>query len=524
MVNLKTQCWEKGMRTERLAILCLIAMSGSAQAGESSATQLAKALAPFEGLLTNGLIGLLVVFIGLLGWEFAEHRRASRSSLDIAKLAAAAAKKKSSASAPASGSLSSVEAPSSRSFAPPPPPPPSSAPPPPSQGSGAPPPPPAAADNPFASPAAAPPPPGADAQPSAIPDMGIQAPDSTVAFTPPDAGSSGGWADLLQRVRAGEPEAASFSDSSPAPSTESEPNAGSPFGGQMPGAGPPPVPNNAPTAGAFPAEPAGPPAMGGFNSPPMGGSPGADPAAAAAPDGSASSEAWEALLKRTTGGPGDAPAESPPPSQDSGRISLGSSFAAPGITPSPEPTNPLGDAPAFSLPGGNDSGESPGFQLPGGAASNAPTTAFQAGDSGGFQIPGTAGSNAPTAAFQLGGGGPEPGGAPAFKLPGGQDTGGADSSGGAGFSLPGQGGANPFEGAGIDDPSSTLPLTDMFKSSPGGGQPSFQLPSVGQPGGAGGPMDFGGMNFDGEAGRTISLDFSQGVGQTPPPPQPKTEG
>ena len=522
MVNFRIHWWEKGMRTKHVALLWLGALTGAAQAETGAAANLAKALAPFEGLLLKGLIGLLGFFVALVVWEVVEQKRASRSSLDIAKLAAAAAKKKSSAAAPASGSLTSVEAPSSRSFAPPPPPPPppaAASTPPPSGGS-APPPPPPPADNPFASSGA-----GAAAV------GGAQPADSTVAFTPPDAGSSGGWADLLQRVRAGEPEAASFGDSSPPPSTEQEPNPGfaPPAGG---------TPSETPTAGAFQMPPSS-GSSGEFSPPPgasLGG--GAPSSPQNAPDGSASSEAWEALLKRTTGGPGDSPFDAPP-TQDSGRISLGSAFSETGIPASPDPTSKLGGGPpSFSLPGSQQPepgpGDSPGFKIPGTAGTDAPTSAFQLPGSGGsdaptlaFQLPGSGGSDAPTSAFSLPGSQPPPSGEgpPSFKLPGGQESKPAAGAGGApGFSMPGGGGANPFDSSGFDDPSSTLPLTDMFGSGQAGSPPSFQLPSMGQQKQGGGGDFGGGFQFDGEAGRTISLDFSQGSGQTPPPPQPKTEG
>lgn len=500
--------WKKGVSVK--ATWMALLLSGVAWAQGSSDT--VKMLAPYEGLLTKGCIGLLIAFVALVAWEVVENKRASRSSLDIAKLAAAAAKKKSSASAPASGAL---DAPASRSFAPPPPPPPTakeSSPPPPPPGAGAPPPPPPPADNPFA----APPPAAAAGAESQESIGGVQPVDSTVAFTPPDAGSSGGWADLLQRVRAGEPEAASFSDSPTAPSTEGDAGSASPFSASAEGP--------SATVGVSPTEGQTTPPPTDFASPtPPAGEP------------SASSEAWEALLKRTTTG-GDSPLDAPP-TQDSGRISLGSNFSAPSAPESaappafssgepasstpPSPAFPGGessDSPAFQLPGQGkspDSGQG-GFQLPPGGGSDAPTSAFS--------LPG--GSEAPTSAFSLPGSAassepPAPaGGPPSFKLPGGDSD-----SGGGGFQLPSSGG-NPFDG-GIDDPSSTLPLSDMFSSGAGNAPPSFQLPSIGgQPGpeaggGGGSPFDFSGG--DGP-GRTISLDFSQGAGQIPPPPQPKTEG
>ncbi|MFA5508512.1 MAG: hypothetical protein WC423_24015, partial [Vulcanimicrobiota bacterium] len=75
-------------------------LAGVAQAQ----TGVAKTLAPHEGLLTGGAVGLLLIFVGLGAWEYFDQKRESRSSLDIAKLAAAAAKKKSSGGAPPSGS------------------------------------------------------------------------------------------------------------------------------------------------------------------------------------------------------------------------------------------------------------------------------------------------------------------------------------------------------------------------------------------------------------------------------------
>ena len=525
MFNFRIQCWEKGMCTKQVSLLWLGALTCAAQAETGAASNLAKALAPFEGLLLKGLIGLLGFFVALVVWEVVEQKRASRSSLDIAKLAAAAAKKKSSASAPASGSLTSVEAPSSRSFAPPPPPPPPAAAPPPSPSGGqsAPPPPPPPAENPFASSGAG----------AAGASGGVQPADSTVAFTPPDAGSSGGWADLLQRVRAGEPEAASFGDSSPPPSTEAEQSQGFvPPGG---------APSETPTAGAFQMPPSS--GSSGEFTPPSGASlgGGTPPPAQNAPDGSASSEAWEALLKRTTGGPGDSPFDAPP-SQESGRISLGSAFSESGPAPSPDPTSKLGAAPpSFSLPDSNqptpEPGESSGFKIPGTAGSDAPTSAFQLPGSGGseaptssFQLPGSGGSDSPTSSFSLPGSQPAASGEgpPSFKLPGGQENTQPLTGGGGppGFSMPGGGGggANPFDNSGFDDPSSTLPLSDMFGGGQAGPPPSFQLPSMGQQQHGGGGDAGSGFQFDGEAGRTISLDFSQGAGQTPPPPHPKTEG
>ncbi len=486
---LYNQCRTSRIRTSGLVVIFSVALSGVAFADVQS---MAKALLPFEGMLTKGAIGLALLLVGLGAWEFIDNKRASRSSLDIAKLAAAAAKKKSSASAPASGSLDAQ--PASRSFAPPPPPPPPATESPSSSSfdSGSPPPPPPPpADNPFASstPASSSSPFGDRAGESL---GGVQPVESTVAFTPADAGSSGGWADLLQRVRAGEPEAASFSENSPAPSTESEAQAAA--AAQLGASASPPSDLSQPSNA--------------FAPPPVGGAP-AEP--------SASSEAWEALLKRTTGTESSMDA---PPSQDSGRISLGSGFAPPAPQSSPPPTDfGTPNAPAFSLPkpGASEPSSPPegfgdpgGFQLPVSGGSDSPTSSFS--------LPGASASDSPTSSFSVPGATPpppEPSGPPSFKLPGG------GSSGAGGFQMPGQ---SPF-GGGTDDSSSTMPLNDMFSPPPGGAPPSFQLPSAGgQPFAAGGgdsPFDFG--SGDG-AGRTISLDFSQGTGQIPPPPQPKTEG
>lgn len=517
---------------------------------------LTKTLAPYAGLLTKSAVGLAVLLVGLIAWEVIESKRASRSSLDIAKLAAAAAKKKANTAAPASGNLE----PSSRSFAPPPPPPPSTSPPPPPETKSAPPPPPPT-ENPFAAPmntGAAPMAPATPATPNA--GMGVGPVDSTVAFNPPDASSSGGWADLLQRVRAGEPEAASFSGDAPPPSTE----------GDVPAV--PPSPFGAPPLGESPA----------FDASPAPTAPLGEP--------SSSSEAWEALLKRTT--TSDTANLDAPPSQDSGRISLGSSFfnmpeekkpedpkgldvglGAPKAPPSSfqlpsggtpgeqsaPPAPPAGGLPSFQMPGsappaggtpsgfqlpGSSMGESgPGFQMPSGGGSEAPTSSFQFPSGGGseaptssfqfptgggsdaptssFQFPTGGGSDAPTSSFQMPGAAASAEGPPSFKLPGGDAGGG----GGGGFQMPGSGDSNPF--GSIDDPSSTLPLSDMFNSGGSQAPPSFQLPSLGsQPSAGGGnPFDFsGGGSHDAGPGRTISLDFSQGSGQIPPPPQPKTEG
>lgn len=488
--------WDSPRAEGILRVGLLVALSFSTAYADEG---VAKSLLPYEGTLTKSAIGLAILLCGLVAWEVVESKRASRSSLDIAKLAAAAAKKKASTSAPASGSL---EAPSSRSFAPPPPPPPSTSPPPPPPpaSTGAAPPPPPPMENPFAAPqsATSTPPPAAIEGPAGLPT------DSTVAFNPPDAGSSGGWAHLLQRVRAGEPEAASFGGDAPPPSTEGD------------------------------AQPA---AFGAGDAPAFGMASSGGPA----DESSSSSEAWEALLKRTTNSD-PAGSDLPSGNQDASRISLGSNFLDTPEEPKAEPQRQS----SFQLPASPDSAPAATpFQLPGTAsASHAPTTSFQLSnepgapshESSSFQLPGSSGSDSPTSSFQFPSSAPEPpvssfqlpgaaasaqpDPAPSFKLPGaaGSEFGG----GGGGFQMPGAGmGSNPFGGP--SDTSSTLPLSDMFSSSQSA--PSFQLPSLGTQSG-GSPFDFSGEGggHDAGPGRTISLDFSQGSGQIPPPPQPKTEG
>ena len=401
----------------------------------------AKGLAAYSSLLTNGFFVLLATFVGLVIWEVLDSRKASRSSLDIAKLAAAAAKKQSAAGAP-SGSLAGLEAPpATRPFAPPPPPPP------PRPAAVEPPPQEAAPSSPFAPKAA----PAESSNPFAAParDMAIESPaslESTIAFNPgSDAGSSGGWADLLQRVRAGEPEAGGFPAASSPPSTEDE-------GGQTLSAAPP------------------------------------------TPSSASSSEAWEALLKRTTTGESSAPK---PAASDIGKISLGSS--PPAFPASSTPS--FGDDSAFSLPTNAPSG----FSLP---PSSEPSGtlgfSFSPEPSGESPSPFSLPPTPAASGFE----------APSFKLPGG----GADDSGG--FQLPG--GNSPFDfGASAEGSStSTLPLSDLFasKSPPASGPPAFQLPT-----GSGASDPFGSSEDIGVA-RTISLDFSKGGGQKPPPPLPKTEG
>ncbi len=473
-------------------------------------------IAAHESLLTTLFFALLAAFVALVAWEVIDNRKASRSSLDIAKLAAAAAKKQSAAGAP-SGSLPNLDAPpTTRPFAPPPPPPPpkpSTEPPSAELPSPFAPPPSQEVHNPFAAP------------PAEMLGATPHSMESTVAFSPMnDAGSSGGWADLLQRVRAGEPEAASFKDSGPPPLTEGD--------------------------SSFVMPPGGPDLEAGGLSP------------------ASSSEAWEALLKRTTTGD---PLKSAPkaPVGDVGKISLNSNFQLPGEPAAPPayvmPSTAFGlpatpeepSAPGTSNVFGNleDSGATfpaPGFSMPpspateplspgmGFSFSTDPTSEASSspfgglggggfGTSGGFGAPPPpAFGTSPTAGSS---GGFE---SPTFKLPGSPPT--EDFGGGAsgGFQLPGGGGGgfggganNPFDfgGSGSESPSSsTLPLSDLFSKPGGSAPPSFQLPS------GGGGMDFGsGLDNDVGGGspglgRTISLDFAKGAGQKPPPPLPKTEG
>ena len=418
----------------------------------------AKGLAAYSSLLTNGFFILLATFVGLVIWEVLDGRKSSRSSLDIAKLAAAAAKKQSAAGAP-SGSLASLEAPpTSRPFAPPPPPPP---------------PRPAAEASQEAVPAASPFTPVSESMESSNPfaapprEMAGDSPsslESTIAFNPgADPGGSGGWADLLQRVRAGEPEAGAFPSSASPPSTEDE-------GSQT------------------------------LSAPP-------------AASSASSSEAWEALLKRTTSG--ENPLSKAPPS-DIGKISLGST--SPAFPPSSTPS--FGDDSAFVLPSSTPSfGDDSAFSLPTSPSSgfSLPPASPPPGDSSatlGFSFSPESSSEA-ASPFSLP---PTPAAsgfeAPSFKLPGG----GADE--GSSFQLPG--GNSPFDfGASSEGSStSTLPLSDLFssKSTPPASPPAFQLPT-----GSGSSDPFGSSDDIGVA-RTISLDFAKGGGQKPPPPLPKTEG
>ena len=429
---------------------CVVALSASFLQSAAWAQPAPKGLAAYSSLLTSGFFVLLAAFVGLVIWEVLDNKKASRSSLDIAKLAAAAAKKQSSAGAP-SGSLASMEVPSTnRPFAPPPPPPP--APQAPSE-------PKEAAVSPFSSAVA----PSESSNPFA-PVSRNQAQDSpaslesTVAFNPSggDAGSSGGWADLLQRVRAGEPESGGFPAPSAPPATEEDV-----YPDQTLAAPPPPA-----TA--------------------------------------SSSEAWEALLKRTT--TGENPVAPKAPVGDVGKISLSSNFgsaeapAPPGFAPSAPAPNIFGEETAkppaagssFSLPSAAPPAAEPPLGL---GFSFSPEPSGEA--SSPFSLPSTPA--------------PAPGGfESSFKLPGSDDSGG--------FQLPG--GNAPFDfGASDGSSTSTLPLSDLFASkSPPASPPAFQLPS-----GSGGADPFG-LADDGGVGRTIPLDFARGGGQKPPPPLPKTEG
>lgn len=520
--------------------------------------ELKKSLSPHESLLIKLFFGLLFFLVGLVVWEFFARRESSHSSLDIAKLAAAAAKKKTSAKAPVSSSLSGIEEkPTGRSFAPPPPPPPqklpSSAPSVPSgnvSGEKSP------ADNPFAPPA-----PKQTATSASS--------EQTVSFSPSsDSGGSGDWSDLLDRVRAGEPEAGGFNHQTPPPSTEQE---NSPvFGG-------PTSPPAASSGFSFPAAEATP--FGGQAS-----------SAPAVPDSSSSSEAWEALLKKTTHS-GD---EMPSPSSGVAGVGLTSS-QAPFVNElaSTEPPALSQDSP-FSLSPSTDiqipetsSGESTSpFSFPQDSQGTEPSPNFQFPASPGvtdeatpFSLPqaGSTGSTSPSfeqspndtaPSFSLPVAGAEAdmssplpvpeSPATSFQLPS-SSSGSVNSSAGT-LPLPDMfsGSSEPSQDvASSEGMSGTIPLTDMFSGSPettnpfssgdaaqsstvplgdmfsGSGESStgvsFQLPSTGQGAtpSAPTPFDFPGAanhSFDPEAGRTISLDFSQGLGQMPPPPQPKTEG
>lgn len=451
--------------------------------------------------MTNLFFVLIALFVGLVIWELADQRRASRSSLDIAKLAAAAAKKQSAANAP-SGNLAKLDSPpTTRPFAPPPPPPPSKAAPPP------PPPPPSNAPPAGHQPSASPfgPPPSSEQQPAMGSSMGGEgmfgdsSVESTVAFTPNDPGASGGWADLLQRVRAGEPEAASFQESSPPPSTEDE----------------------------------------SFAMPSLDSSSSLDPA----PSAGSSSEAWEALLKRTTGG--DSPERSGESGSESGKIQLNSNFQLPGESaPPPPPAPPMDFSSPFDSAANNSMTQSLDFEpstsplsFGGGGGEPAGNSPFSlpTGDDGGATLAAPApgfgfGSDlGPSSPFSLpdAGGGIDPP-PPTFKLPGAGAV--ASDNQTQSFQLPTggaeAGGSSPFDFGSPSPPppgppSQTSPLSDLFggqgSGSPGA-PPSFQLPS-------GGADFLGGGAFDVDASnRTISLDFAKGGGQAPPPPFPKTEG
>ncbi len=449
---------------------CLVALGTIWLQNAVWAQPAAKGLAAYSSLLTNGFFVLLAAFIGLVIWEVLDNKKASRSSLDIAKLAAAAAKKQSAAGAP-SGSLANLEAPpTSRPFAPPPPPPPPPVP----QASNE------SKEATSTSPFASTPTPAESANPFAPParDMTGDSPaslESTVAFNPSgvDAGSSGGWADLLQRVRAGEPESGGFQSPTAPPATEEE------VYSEHTLAAPPPV----------------------------------SPAS--------SSEAWEALLKRTTTGESGGSGLTPKtPAADVGKISLASSFGSGEVPPPPSfpsmpPASPMfkdeaeatlpASSSSFTLPSAPPPAAEPpmglGFSFSSEPSQEASPFSFSqepSQEASSFSLP-------PTPA-------PAPSGfeAPSFKMPGADDSGG--------FQLPG--GNSPFDfGASEGSSSSTLPLSDLFssKSAPAT-PPAFQLPS-----GGGGADPFGAADDMG-LGRTISLDFAKGGGQKPPPPLPKTEG
>lgn len=435
-----------------------------------------------ESLLTKIFGGLLILFLALIAWEVVERKLESRSSLDIAKLAAAAAKKHS-GSAPPSGSLSTVApTPFARPTAPPPPPPPPMLPTVPSP-------------EPESIPSSGPSSQGFASVSSGLPPAPMGAPAFGASFTPAidsatshlssvpanDSGSSGGWADLLQRVRAGEPESA--------PTTS------------------PIAPS--PTAPATPASPT--------------------TFAASPSPSSSSSEAWEALLKRTTST--EAPPAHPDKSGSLDKISLQSNLQfpdSPSIAPPPPaaqgpspihlgvpispPEQPLPLSLNTDSPFSNIGIGSPGpvptqaldftfpspapvesnFSFPGGGLDSNPSSfppladhPFQAPQVSGFQLPSTSPATP-------GPGSPTP---PAsFGMP-------LDSS-----------------------PSSTLPLSDLFASKPSSTPQPFRLPGAGAE-----PKGFQGFPQGPEhdpasLGRTISLDFGKSPGQKPPPPLPRTEG
>ena len=485
--------WNKYLSMSVIGLM--LSSSASAQAGTSD---IAKKLIPYGNELLIAFASLLVVFVGLVIWEVVEQRNSSRSSLDIAKLAAAAQKKKPKASKPTGSASAESPAPTGRPFAPPPPPPPPKAqpapPPPSSETAGG-----AESSSPFSpsTEGASPFSPSSEQNPNPLAaPAGSPGFDATVAFSPQDAGSSGGWADLLQRVRAGEPEAASFEDGAPTPSTEVE-------------AGPFAPP--APTGGA--PSPLGSPSPTEFL-----------PDAASAPAAGSSSEAWEALLKRTTGGEDSA---IPGAVDDSKKVSLNSSFTDPTAGLGSDAPSPASFSPGIEFVAPGEAAPiSDSFSLGGSGESSAPNpfgssieSAPSPFGSSTESAPSFDSSSPPPPSFDLGGSSGETTSVPSFSLSNDPPASPAPS-----FQLPGadDSAPNPFGGGGNDSSSTsnTMPLSDLFGgagASPGE-SPAFQLP----PSGAAPSMDFLAGNDGG--GRTISLDFSGGGGQTPPAPLPKTEG
>lgn len=262
------------------------------------------AAAPAFAVEHSGLLGasfaLLTVGVLVLGTLEAKNRNSGRTlTLEIDRLSAAVAQR-----APRVGTDSGQiamedaglnPAQAAREAPPPPPPPPPPAP-------SAPPPPAPAAAAPRAAAAAPPPPPpppappggdsfaarlnqkndsGALMPPVKAAPISFGAPAAAEAPAPPAGGSSpGGWADLLQRVRSNDGEAANpFKGSGSPPSTEDEP----------------PAPPKAPSGGG---------------------------------------DAWEALLRKTSGAQ-----TSPAPSPKSGVIGMpaNSPFSPGAAPPPPEP-------------------------------------------------------------------------------------------------------------------------------------------------------------------------------------------
>lgn len=404
-------------RYGKLWLYFLIAIESSAYA-----QGLSERLVASEPVLVKALVGLVAMLVFLGAWELYSNRQESRSSLDIAKLAAAAAKRHSSSTSP-SGSYGSISQPVQPSpFAPPPPPPP----------------PPPAPSAPLSAPEAV-------KAPAPALDLGFVPPPQAApkqAFSPSgsaDAGSSGGWADLLQRVRA--------EDSIPEPSSLS----------------------TAPTSHA-------PVSFSPPESSALSTNASSEAIAASAPvQASSSSEAWEALLKRTTGS--NIGIDSADKSGASDKISLGSNFQP------PDPTK----TPAFGTDS-NTGSEAflPPAQLedksyPGGLASSSSQTIGVFHDS----------MSQPQPAL-------------------------SPFAGGVNFASP-----SNLPPLGESSPSSTLPLSDLFAAKSNPPASPFQLPGIAgtQPSHLSSP-DAGPPNL----GRTISLDFLTGGGQAPPPPLPKTEG